>query len=426
MQESDRYKIPVDYYILFGICASFMVIAFFFNSPLQILNGLIKIHTSRSVLITDYVKLAGIGAALVNSAILLFFNLFFLIFNKRNPNGKIIASLFLTIGFSLFGKNVLNTLPIMVGVWLYAKVAKKTFADVIIFAMIGTTIAPIVSEVAFLGNAFSIPGFFAAYGIGIFVGIIFPVVADHVKRMHNHYCLYNGGIAGGFIATMFAGFLRSIGIEIVPENLWDTEHTVHLALIAYGIALALIIYGLISDKPAGAYKKYKKLIKEKNPDNCDYLLKYHNTCYINIGIMCIVSTTLMLALGMPINGPILGGIFTVTGFAACGKHLRNAIPIIIGSIIAARLNHLEFDASVNTLAILFSTGLAPIAGKYGWHWGILTGFLHVSIAVFVGDVNGGLNLYNNGFAGSFVAVLILPIIAESRTIYQRIKTKLLK
>ena len=426
MQESGRYKIPVDYYILFGICVSFIAIAFFVNSPGQILDGLIKIHTARSVLITDYVKLAGIGAALINSAVLLIFNLFLLVLNKRDPNGKIIASLFLTIGFSLFGKNMFNTLPIMAGVWLYAKVAKKTFADVIIFAMISTTIAPIVSEVAFLNNTLTIPGFFAALGVGIFAGLIFPVVADHVKRMHNHYCLYNGGIAGGFIATMFAGFMRSIGLEIVPENQWDTEHTVHLALIAYGIAFALIVYGIISDKPINSYRKFKSLLNEHDPDDCDYLTKYHNTCYINIGIMCIVSTTLMLALGKPINGPILGGIFTVTGFAACGKHLRNAIPIIIGSIIAARLNHLDFDASVNTLAILFSTGLAPVAGKYGWYWGILTGFLHVSIAVFVGDVNGGLNLYNNGFAGSFVAVLILPIIAESRAIKQRVKAKLKK
>jgi len=139
--------------------------------------------------------------------------------------------------------------------------------------------------------------------------------------------------------------------------------------------------------------------------------------------MCIVSTGIMLFLGKPINGPILGGIFTVSGFAACGKHLRNAIPIIIGSIIAARLNNLEFDSSLNTLAILFSTGLAPIAGKYGWHWGIIAGFLHVSIAVFIGDVNGGLNLYNNGFAGSFIAVLILPVIMMSKTIYSKIKIR---
>jgi len=421
LEEQGKFKIPADYYIMFGICLLFIIIAFCFATPRQIFEGYLKIHTSRSVLITDYIKLAGLGAAFINSAILVIFNLIILIITKRDANGKVIASLFLTIGFSLFGKNMFNTLPIVAGVWLYGKVFNRKFSDMVIFAMISTTIAPIVSEIAFLNNEFTLLRFFAAYSIGVFVGFIFPVIADYVKVMHNHYCLYNGGIAGGFIATMFAGFLRSIGIEIIPENLWDTEHTFILSVLVYSIAASLIIYGIATDKPKNAFNKFKNLLKEHDPDDCDYLLKYHNTCYINIGIMCIVSTTVMLILGIPINGPIAGGIFTVSGFAACGKHLRNAVPIIIGSIIAVFLNHLEFDASVNTLAILFSTGLAPISGKYGWHWGIITGFLHVSIAVFIGDINGGLNLYNNGFAGSFIAVLILPIILIFKTMYVNIR-----
>jgi len=420
MPKQDGYVVPVDYYIILGICFLFLIIAFCMDTPAHVMDGFVKIQVSRSVLVTDYVKLAGIGAALVNSAILTIFNLFLLIINKRDPNGKIIASLFLTIGFSLFGKNMLNTLPIMAGVWLYGKVYGKKFSEMVVFAMVSATIAPIVSEIAFLNNSFSIVKFITAYCIGIFVGFIFPVIADYVKVMHNHYCLYNGGIAGGFIATMFAGFLRSINIEIIPENIWDTEHTMQLAILAYSIAVALIIYGFVTDKPYNAVKKFKNLLKEKDPDDCDYLTKYHNTCYINIGIMCIVSTTVMLVLGKPINGPILGGIFTVSGFAACGKHLKNATPIIMGSILAVYLNHLDSTASENTLAILFSTGLAPIAGRYGWHWGIITGFLHVSIAVFIGDVNGGLNLYNNGFAGSFIAVLILPIIMIFRKFKFRI------
>ncbi|MCL2809392.1 MAG: DUF1576 domain-containing protein [Treponema sp.] len=420
------FKIPVDYYIMFGICVLFIITAFIFDTPVQIFHGYILIHTSRSVLITDYIELAGIGAALINSAILVIFNLLILIVNKREPNGKIIAALFLTIGFSLFGKNMFNTIPIMAGVWLYGRVSGKKFSEMVVFAMVSTTIAPIVSEVAFLNDSFSIPRFVAAYGIGVFVGFIFPVIADYVQGMHNFYCLYNGGIAGGFIATMFAGFLRSVGVEIIPKNLWDTQHTMKLAIIAYVIAASLIIYGLVTESLKTAVKKYVELLKEHDPYDNDYLTKYHNTCYINIGIMCIVSTTVMLLLGKAINGPVLGGIFTVSGFAACGKNIRNAIPIIIGAIIAVYLNHLAFDASVNTLAILFSTGMAPIAGKYGWHWGIITGFLHVSVAVFIGDINGGLNLYNNGFAGSFISVLILPIIIVFKTLYTKLKSEILK
>jgi len=419
-----KYKIPVDYYIMFCICVLFVIVAFVFDTPQQILEGYIRIHTSRSVLITDYVALSGLGAALVNSAVLVFFNLLLLVLNKREPDGKIIAALFLTIGFSLFGKNMFNTLPIMAGVWIYARVSKIKFSTMVVHAMVCTTIAPIVSEVAFFGGGTNYLQISAALAIGMFVGFIFPVVAEYVKRLHSNFCLYNGGIAGGFIATMFAGLFRSIGMEIVPENYWGTDHTWHLTILACTIAVALIIYGIAMDKPAVSFRRLRKIMDESDPNDSDYFSKYGNSCYKNIGVMCILSTAVMLFLRIPINGPILGGIFTISGFAASGKHLRNTIPVLIGSIIAVHFNHLESTAPVNTLAILFSTGLAPIAGKYGWFWGIATGFFHVAIAVFIGDINGGLNLYNNGFAGSFVAVIMLPVIEFFRDLYAKLSTKM--
>jgi len=425
-----RFKIPADYNIMFGICALFVTVALVLDSPAQILEGLVAIHTSRSVLVTDYIALAGIGAALVNSALLLLLNLLMLIATRNAPNGKIISVLFLTIGFSLFGKNLFNTLPITAGVWLYGKVSRIKFSTLVLHGVVSTTIAPIVSEVAFSGGGATVYRIAAAYAVGMFVGFIFPVVAEYVKRMHSNFCLYNGGIAGGFIATMFAGIFRSMGMGIVPENQWDTAHTVHLTILACGIAVALIVYSIVAtDKPAASFKKFRSIMGENNPDDSDYFAKYGASCYKNIGIMAILSVAVMHFLNVlpwidepiPINGPILGGIFTISGFAAYGKHLRNTIPVLLGSIIAVQFNHLDSTAPTNILAILFSTGLAPIAGKYGWAWGIVTGFLHVSIAVFIGDINGGLNLYNNGFAGSFVAVLILPVIEFFRGVYGKMR-----
>lgn len=62
------------------------------------------------------------------------------------------------------------------------------------------------------------------------------------------------------------------------------------------------------------------------------------------------------------------------------------------------------------LALLFSTTLAPIAGEFGILMGILAGFLHSSVALNVGIVYGGMNLYNNGFAGGIVAIFMVPVI----------------
>ncbi len=66
------------------------------------------------------------------------------------------------------------------------------------------------------------------------------------------------------------------------------------------------------------------------------------------------------------------------------------------------------------LAALFGTTLAPIAGRFGWHWGIVAGFEHSSVAQTVGQLHGGLVLYNNGFTAGLVAAVLLPVMLALR------------
>ena len=69
------------------------------------------------------------------------------------------------------------------------------------------------------------------------------------------------------------------------------------------------------------------------------------------------------------------------------------------------------------LAALFGTTLAPIAGRFGWHWGVVAGFsAHSSAALTVGPVHAGLNLYNNGFAAGIVAAVLVPVITAIQSI----------
>jgi hypothetical protein len=409
----EKYKIPVDYYVLMFICGLFVAFAFATTPPMEVLRGFWAINTSRSVLVTDYIDMAGLSATLLNSAASCGLFLFLLIFTKTPPNGKIIAALFLTLGFAMFGKNILNTVPICMGVYLYAKANKTRFKEYLVHGMIAATVSPIISEIAFSNVNTNIPSvyrFIIAYIVGIFIGFIFPAVSTAVKRMHNDYCLYNGGIAGGFIATFATGLFRSMGFDIVPEDFWATDYTHILAIGAFSFAFAAIVFGLLSGGRKAALLKFRKIVKERDRDNNDYFLYYGSTCYINIGIMCIIATATMLLLGIPINGPVLGGIITIAGFAVAGKHMRNTIPVLIGSVAASFFNQFDPTGASNALSILFSTGLAPIACKFGFVWGIIAGFLHVSVATQIGLLNGGLNLYNNGFAGGFVAISLVPLI----------------
>ena len=418
-QNPQKTPIPYDYRILLCICAFMTIIAFVLDPPARIISNYYLINTSRSVLVTDYIALGGIGAALVNAAISGFFYLILLITLKCEPNGRTITAVFVTIGFSLFGKNMFNTLPIFMGVWIFAKVNKQKLSTLLPQAMLSGTIAPLVSEIAFFDEGTSLIKITIACVVGLFVGFIFPVVTESAKRMHRGYCLYNSGIAGGFISTFSVGILRSAGIEVIPMNLWDTSSTLYLASFSYLLSIALIGYGIIADKPKNAFRKFMQLIEERDMNENDYLTKYKSSCYINIGVMCFMMTSIMLILGIPLNGPVLGGILTVAGFSASGKHIKNTIPILLGSVLATYLNHIEITAPANAIAILFSTGLAPITGKHGAKCGFIVGFMHVSVAIYIGNLNGGLNLYNNGFAEGFVAITFVPIIVFFKDIFNR-------
>jgi len=129
-----------------------------------------------------------------------------------------------------------------------------------------------------------------------------------------------------------------------------------------------------------------------------------------MGINGITATVFLLLVGGDLNGPTMGGIFTIVGFGATGKHLRNILPVMLGVWLASLTKTWNISDPSPILALLFSTTLAPIAGEFGIIPGIIAGFLHSSVALNVGIVYGGMNLYNNGFAGGIIAAFMVPVI----------------
>jgi hypothetical protein len=123
-----------------------------------------------------------------------------------------------------------------------------------------------------------------------------------------------------------------------------------------------------------------------------------------MGLSGLITMGYVFAVGGDLNGPVIGAILSVVGFAAFGKHPANFIPVIIGVFLGSLAKPWGAADPSILLAALFGTNLAPIAGHFGWHWGVVAGFVHSSAALSVGVVHGGLNLYNNGFAAGIVAV----------------------
>jgi len=406
------------------ICVNLALLAlgFIADGPAETWAGFTRIIQSRSILVTDYIYIGGIGATLMNVSIVGLACTVMLIRLGLKPGGANVMAVWMSMGFAFFGKNVFNMIPLTIGVWLYSRYVKHPFSQHYLGAMLVSTLSPTISEIAFMGvysRFIEIP---AGIAMGFFIGFIFPVISAESVKTHNGFNLYNMGFAGGVVATVLATGYRNLGIPVRPASYWSSGNNVFMAALLYSISALVLLIGLFFDSTTKSAKKHKKEPILKNLRGfrrihghsgrllTDYYQMYENSIYINMACLCAFGTTIVLILGAQLSGPAVAGILTMMAFGSLGKHMRNVTPIIIGAILSDFANNLDPAAPVNIVAILFSTGLAPLAGAYGPIWGIIAGFLHVNVATYIGSLNSGLNLYNNGFAATFVVMFLLPVI----------------
>ena len=68
---------------------------------------------------------------------------------------------------------------------------------------------------------------------------------------------------------------------------------------------------------------------------------------------------------------------------------------------------LSTQAYINGLA--FATGLCPIAGSYGFKYGVIAGLVSAIICTSTAAMHGGFVLYNGGFNAGLAAIILIPI-----------------
>lgn len=407
--EQEKRILYRPYLLMLFVYLVFVITALILDSPAEIYHGLKRILTSRSVLITDYVAVGGIGATLLNAVGVGLFSILMLVTARVKPNGSIIMALWLSVGFAMFGKNLFNMLPLTFGVWLYSRFQKEPFINFSLTALLSATLSPAVSGICFHPSLPPVVAMPLGIGIGVLAGFLFPALSSFTVRVHGGYNLYNMGFAGGLISTFIVAGLEAVGVDMPRSLEWSTGHNLPLAVVLYTLSAGLMLYGLFSEGRL-TLPPYRKMIKHTGRVVTDLYILYGGSVFFNMGLLGALFTTLLLVLGADLNGATLCGIFTVVGFGAFGKHLRNVTPVVAGAILCSFINTADPTDPTNTLAILFSSGLAPIAGQFGPVWGIIAGFLHVNTITHIGFLNSGLNLYNNGYAAGFVALLLLPVI----------------
>ena len=388
--------------------SAFIVFGVIVSTPMEIINGIYKIIKTSDILITDYIEISGIGAAFVNSGLLMLMSTLIMLFLKVDIVGISISSIFLMGSFALFGKNIFNVWFIIIGLILYVKFKKLKIKDYIHIGFFATSIAPIFTEILFFMD-FSlwirIP---LAIFVSLSIGFIIVPLSIHMFKIHKGFNLYNTGFVVGILGTVYISIFKSFGYITDSKLIWSEGNDFLLAGFLIGIFTIMFMSGLWFGKKNVCEKKkissYTGLI-------CDFVkLEGFGATLKNMAINGFISMIYILVVGGPLNGPTLAGIITVSGFGAMGKHFKNLVPIFVGVIVGNILGMYRLDDPVILIAALFGTALSPISGYYGWIWGVLAGIINSAVVMNSGILHGGMNLYNTGFSAGIVAAVMVPFL----------------
>lgn len=386
-----------------------IILAFIFNTPKEIFVGYKNILLSSSILTTDYIAIGTLGGALVNAASILILNLVILRLLNLRMSGLIYAALYMILGFSFFGKNILNSLPIYIGIYLYAFINKIPVKNLVISLLFSSGISPLVSYLIFgfnLAYYISIP---LGIGAGIVAGLMVPAISSHTIKFHQGYNLFNVGFSLGIISLAFNGVLRAFNLRASEISILSNDHNLFLYLFVAILALILLIAGIILNPKS--FKMIPDLYKRSGRLVSDYIRDYGvSIVMINQASLLTFEILICLIFKIKLNGAIFGTILAVSGFAGAGLHLKNTSFVMLGAILMCLITKTNITSTSIIIGILFSAGVAPIAGRYGIVAGIIAGMLHIAILPLCRSFQGGYDLYNNGFCAGFVACILIAII----------------
>lgn len=384
--------------VLIFYMLSLVLIGFFWPQEENFWQSYKRIVFSPGILVSDYFEVGSVGAAIFNAGITGLLAVALIFFTKTLVSGPTIAAVFTIAGFAMFGKNPVNVWPVVLGVAFSAWLRRENFRSFILAALFGTALGPVVSHIAFGLKLGYVPGVLA----GILVGIIIPGLASHLLHNHQGFCLYNMGFTCGIVGMLATSILKMFGHESRAFMSWHEGSQNELALVFSLYLFSMMLIGI------KGIRYQRSLMQRPGTMITDFVyLEGIDVTFFNMGLVGLIGMGYIAMIGGQFNGPTLGGVFTMVGFAAFGKHPGNIWPIMLGVTAAAWLSMRSPADPIVLLGVLFGTTLAPLAGGFGIVTGFLAGFVHLAVVLHVGSFHAGMNLYNNGFAGGLVATMFI-------------------
>ena len=400
----------------------FLLVAFIMNTPGELWRGMVRIVWSRDALITDYFEVAGYGPAFFNAGFMLLITTSLVRWVKLPFTGITMAALFIDVCFAFWGKNPVNMLPILAGTFLFAKFHRAPLGRYFYTALFGICLAPVVSEMVYqLPFAVWIDVILAVI-IGVVLGYLLAPLSAHTASMHMGYNLFNVGFSAGALAFLVVCVMKSFGMEVDTVFIW--KEGVHTGLTV-GIYLYLVMSFVYGWWISGwKISKLWKITRHPGRAVADFvIMDGPGATLMNMSVMGIICQTYVLLIGGDLSGPMQGAVFMAFGFSAFGAHIKNYPPVLLGVFLSTFFTQYDMRTPGIQIAALFAIGLSPIAGQFGPFAGIAAGILHAAVVMCTSQFYGGLNLYNNGFAAGWVAILMVPVIESMMHHYKSRKKK---
>ena len=452
MSENSRLSNRLIYLYPLFVSLFFLVsapIAVIYTKEWDFFENLVRILTSPSKLVTDYFALGGLGSTLFNAAICGLCTNLIVYLGRARANATILAGYMLVVAHCFYGLNFLNMWPPFIGILLYCIVTKRKIGENIHIAFFATALAPFVSELCFryaLEN-YSISvinvnwvGVILSLVCGLAIGFVIPALLPGTAAMHHGYSLYKAGLAIGILGIFLNAFMYStLGVEkpgslvIINESYYALPYGYRGFMNVFFTVLfaATLIVGFVLNKKS--LHGYRELL-DCTGHGTDFTDKFGMpVCMINIavyGLAILAYLNLVFVIpaifpslpeGVGFTGATAGIIFAALTFAADGQHIKNVYPIAVGYValfvlvvIICRLAGFDIPWTLSTQSYInglaFATGLCPVAGKYGFRYGVLAGFMSAIICAITAEMHGGFVLYNGGFNAGLTALVLIPIL----------------
>ena len=407
------------------VSAAFLVAAVFMPDRNTMFSGFITILTSPCKVTTNYFSIGGYAGTFLNMGLVALAITLLYTLTKATVNNVATMAFLLTVGFCSWGINLLNMWFPILGV-VVANLLKKDKPLANINAMLFSTgLTPLLSDLLFrYPNAetigFNALGFVLAVVVGIIAGMAISSGLGHSPAVHKGFNIYSAALPVGITTFFLNGMLyKVLGIDLPGTSgdmavaSWAYTNIFYIVLFALFVVFALAL--------GCSFKDYWNLLKNRGQVNNVSGTLGNATFLMNAGVFGLFILAYYNLIGASFNGVTFGLVFCMLCTCNSGSRPSNVWPIMLGYVVASTVTGFlsgllggNFALAVNAQAIViglcYANGLSPICDKYGWQYGFLASMIHYTMVTLVPNIHGGFCLYNGGFTGIFVCILLIPVL----------------